>query len=91
MQASCSLQSELAERRVSFTLKDIDELEVEVVQSLAKWKRMALGKYGIEPGHGIYTDRIAMGNATDDVKSRAFLITRNCKDDGVAYAIRHLL
>ena len=34
---------------------------------------------------------IAMGNATDDVKAKASLITRNCKDDGVAYAIRHLL
>lgn len=48
------------ERRVSFTLKDIDEMEVEVVQSLAKWKRMALGKYDIEPGHGIYTDMNAI-------------------------------
>lgn len=48
------------ERRVTFTLKDIDELEVEVVQSLAKWKRMALGKYGVEPGHGIYTDMNAI-------------------------------
>ena len=44
------------ERRVSFTLKDMDEAEVEVVQSLAKWKRNALGKYGIKPGNGIYTD-----------------------------------
>ena len=34
---------------------------------------------------------IAMGNATDDVKAKASLVTRNCKDDGVAYAIRHLL
>ena len=48
------------ERRVNFTLKDINELEVEVVQSLAKWKRMALGKYGIQPGHGIYTDMNAI-------------------------------
>lgn len=48
------------ERRVTFTLKDIDEMEVEVVQSLAKWKRMALGRYGIEPGHGIYTDMNAI-------------------------------
>ena len=48
------------ERRVSFTLKDIDEMEVEVVQSLAKWKRMALGKYQIQPGHGIYTDMNAI-------------------------------
>ena len=48
------------ERRVSFSLKDMDEAEVEVVQSLAKWKRMALGKYGIEPGHGLYTDMNAI-------------------------------
>lgn len=48
------------ERRVTFTLKDMDEQEVEVVQSLAKWKRMALGKYGIEPDHGIYTDMNAI-------------------------------
>ena len=32
------------ERRVEFTIKDMDETRVEVVQSLAKWKRMALGK-----------------------------------------------
>ena len=44
------------ERRVSFTILDMDEKNVEIVQSLAKWKRMALGKYGIKPGHGIYTD-----------------------------------
>ena len=48
------------ERRVTFTLKDMDELPMEVVQSLAKWKRMALGKYGVEPGHGIYTDMNAL-------------------------------
>ena len=34
---------------------------------------------------------IAMGNATEEAKSKASIITRNCKDDGVAYAIRHLL
>ena len=48
------------ERRVNFTLKGLDEREVEIVQSLAKWKRMALGKYGIKPGHGIYTDMNAI-------------------------------
>jgi aspartate--ammonia ligase len=48
------------ERRVSFTLKDMDELQVEVVQSLAKWKRYALGRYGVEPGYGIYTDMNAL-------------------------------
>ncbi|MBR2559454.1 MAG: aspartate--ammonia ligase [Firmicutes bacterium] len=48
------------ERRVQFTIKDMDERPAEVVQSLAKWKRMALGKYGIKPGHGIYTDMDAI-------------------------------
>ena len=48
------------ERRVDFTLKDMDEKKVEIVQSLAKWKRMALGKYGIKPGHGLYTDMNAI-------------------------------
>lgn len=48
------------ERTVSFTLKDMDEKTVEIVQSLAKWKRMALGKYQIEPGRGIYTDMNAI-------------------------------
>ena len=53
------------ERRVDFTLKGIDEMHVEIVQSLAKWKRMALGKYGIEPGHGIYTDMNAIRRDED--------------------------
>ena len=48
------------ERTVAFTLKDMDEKKVEIVQSLAKWKRMALGKYQIEPGKGIYTDMNAI-------------------------------
>jgi len=48
------------ERAVTFTLKDMDEKPVEIVQSLAKWKRMALGKYQIEPGKGIYTDMNAI-------------------------------
>lgn len=48
------------ERRVNFTILDMDEKQVEIVQSLAKWKRMALGKYGIKPGHGIYTDMNAI-------------------------------
>ncbi|QOX62474.1 aspartate--ammonia ligase [Anoxybacterium hadale] len=48
------------ERPVAFTLKGQDERTVEIVQSLAKWKRMALGKYEIEPGKGIYTDMNAI-------------------------------
>ena len=48
------------ERTVSFTVKDMDEREVEIVQSLAKWKRMALGRYGFKPGNGLYTDMNAI-------------------------------
>ena len=48
------------ERRVDFTIKDLDERHVEVVQSLAKWKRMALGRYEVAPGRGLYTDMNAI-------------------------------
>ncbi len=48
------------ERTVSFTIKDMDERKVEVVQSLAKWKRMALGRYKFKPGTGLYTDMNAI-------------------------------
>ncbi|MDS0525991.1 aspartate--ammonia ligase [Clostridium sp. SHJSY1] len=53
------------ERTVDFTLKEMDEKKVEIVQSLAKWKRMALGKYKIEPGNGIYTDMNAIRRDDD--------------------------
>ncbi len=48
------------ERTVSFTVKDMGEKEVEIVQSLAKWKRMALGRYGFKAGTGLYTDMNAI-------------------------------
>ncbi|GAB1475707.1 aspartate--ammonia ligase [Bacillota bacterium] len=48
------------ERTVSFTIKDMGEMVAEVPQSLAKWKRGALARYGIEPGKGIYTDMNAL-------------------------------
>ena len=48
------------ERTVSFTIKDLNEMRAEVPQSLAKWKRAALARYGIGPGHGIYTDMNAL-------------------------------
>jgi len=48
------------ERAVLFTIKDMGEKPVEIVQSLAKWKRMTLGKYNIPAGQGIYTDMNAI-------------------------------
>lgn len=48
------------ERPVGFTVKDLYEKKVEIVQSLAKWKRMALHRYGFNPGEGLYTDMNAI-------------------------------
>lgn len=48
------------ERTVDFTIKDMGEKKVEIVQSLAKWKRMALGRYKFKPGTGLYTDMNAI-------------------------------
>ncbi|MBO8451987.1 MAG: aspartate--ammonia ligase [Bacteroidetes bacterium] len=48
------------ERPVSFRIKDMADAEAEVVHSLAKWKRLTLAEYGIEPGYGIYTDMNAI-------------------------------
>lgn len=48
------------ERPVSFTIKDDNECEVEIVHSLAKWKRMALYHYGFNVGEGLYTDMNAI-------------------------------
>lgn len=53
------------ERTVDFTIKAMNEQKVEIVQSLAKWKRMALGKYGFEPGEGLYTDMNAIRRDED--------------------------
>lgn len=47
------------ERPVAFDVLDIGK-DVEVVHSLAKWKRMALAKYGFADGEGLYTDMNAI-------------------------------
>lgn len=48
------------ERPVTFPVRGMGDREVEVVHSLAKWKRMMLADYDIEPGFGIYTDMNAI-------------------------------
>ncbi len=47
------------ERAVKFDVKDLGR-DVEIVQSLAKWKRNALYKYGFKEGAGLYTDMNAV-------------------------------
>lgn len=53
------------ERPVSFDVKGIDGDTVEVVHSLAKWKRMALKRYGFRQGEGLYTDMNAIRRDED--------------------------
>ena len=48
------------ERPVSFPLKALNEKKMEIVQSLAKWKRLKVTELGLEPDFGIYTDMNAL-------------------------------
>ena len=48
------------ERPVTFPIKDMNEAQAEVVHSLAKWKRVTLAEYNVEPGYGIITDMNAI-------------------------------
>jgi len=48
------------ERPVRFLVKDDGDAPVEIVQSLAKWKRLTLSRYGFRPGEGLYTDMNAI-------------------------------
>lgn len=48
------------EKPVSFTLHDGDEGELQIVHSLAKWKRWALKHYGFGHGEGLFTNMNAI-------------------------------
>ena len=58
------------ERPVSFDVLETGE-QLEIVHSLAKWKRMALKTYGFQPGEGLYTDMNAIrrDEVTDNIHS----------------------
>lgn len=45
---------------LNFNIKSLDNKKVEIVQSLAKWKRMALKKYNFKLYEGLYTDMNAI-------------------------------
>ena len=59
------------ERPVSFGIKEQGDATAEIVHSLAKWKRNALGEFGFEVGEGLYTDMSAIrrDEDTDNVHS----------------------
>ena len=54
------------ERPVRFNVGNMDDTPMEIVQSLAKWKRMALADHGYQPGTGLYTDMNAI-RPDDDI------------------------
>lgn len=48
------------ERPVVFPVKSIQDSRAEIVQFLAKWKRLQLADFGMQPGEGLYTDMNAI-------------------------------
>ncbi|WP_461213617.1 aspartate--ammonia ligase [Lacticaseibacillus sp. GG6-2] len=48
------------EAPVSFTMAAMPGHTMEIVHSLAKWKRNALGEFGFQPGEGLYTNMNAI-------------------------------
>lgn len=52
------------ERPVEFDIKSIDT-NVQIVHSLAKWKRQALKRYNFDAGNGLYTDMNAIRRDED--------------------------
>lgn len=59
------------ERPVAFGIREQDDAVVEIVHSLAKWKRYALKRYGFHSGEGLYTDMTAIrrDEDTDNIHS----------------------
>lgn len=53
------------ERPVSFDMKAMPELNIQIVHSLAKWKRLALHRYDFKHGEGLYTDMNAIRRDED--------------------------
>lgn len=53
------------ESPVSFKMKDVPGETMEIVHSLAKWKRMALHRYGFKMHEGLYTNMNAIRKDED--------------------------
>lgn len=49
---------------VTFTMKDLND-SIEIIHSLAKWKRVALQRYQIQENQGLYTDMNAIRKDED--------------------------
>ncbi|AKP65317.1 aspartate--ammonia ligase [Levilactobacillus koreensis] len=53
------------EKPVSFTMADMGDETIEIVHSLAKWKRVALKRYGFDMHEGLYTNMNAIRKDED--------------------------
>ena len=89
------------ERPVSFDIPAVEGAMGEVVHSLAKWKRLALKRYGFYPGNGLYTDMNAIrrDEQLDNIHSIYVdqwdwekVITReNRNEDYLKYTVRSIV
>jgi len=75
------------ERPVSFDIKnDLDH--VEIVHSLAKWKRSALKRYGFQVGEGLYTDMNAIRRDEDLDNLHSIYVDQWDWEKNIAYSDR---
>lgn len=75
------------ERPVSFDIKnDLDH--VEIVHSLAKWKRSALKRYGFQVGEGLYTDMNAIRRDEDLDNLHSIYVDQWDWEKNIAYSNR---
>ena len=77
------------ERPVSFDIKnDLDH--VEIVHSLAKWKRSALKRYGFQIGEGLYTDMNAIRRDEDLDNLHSIYVDQWDWEKNIAYTDRNV-
>ncbi len=62
------------ERPVSFGIREQNDDRAEIVHSLAKWKREALGRYDFQLGEGLYTDMYAIRRDEDTGNIHSLLV-----------------
>ena len=76
------------ERPVSFDIKN-DMNNVEIVHSLAKWKRSALKRYGFQVGEGLYTDMNAIRRDEDLDNLHSIYVDQWDWEKNIAYSDRN--
>lgn len=78
------------ERPVSFPIRFMNETHAEIVHSLAKWKRMMLGKLQIGEGYGIYTDMNAIRPDEDLDNTHSLYVDQWDWEKSISHSDRNL-